>query len=275
MRCLARLMRWAIVASGTRNARAISAVVRPPTARSVERELRRRGQRRVAAQEQEQQRVVLVGGVRRRRARRRPRVGGAARRRVLARRRASSLRSWSVSRREPTVISQPAGCRGARRSGHCTRRGQQRLLHGVLARVEVAVAAHERAEDLRRQRPQQVLDAGVGAHMSVGGLVHQRPDLDRAEPGERHLGRDLDRPLVALAVDDVEAAEVLLGLDVRPVGHDGHAVVERDGLGDDLVGHALRADELARGAQLRRGGVGVAPPLESSSGNDAQSSSFP
>ena len=33
--CLARLIRWAIVASGTRKAFAISAVVRPPTARSV------------------------------------------------------------------------------------------------------------------------------------------------------------------------------------------------------------------------------------------------
>ena len=35
MRAFARLIRCAIVASGTRNARAISAVVRPPTARSV------------------------------------------------------------------------------------------------------------------------------------------------------------------------------------------------------------------------------------------------
>jgi len=34
-RLLARLIRWAIVASGTRNARAIWAVVRPPTARRV------------------------------------------------------------------------------------------------------------------------------------------------------------------------------------------------------------------------------------------------
>jgi hypothetical protein len=32
---LARLIRWPTVDSGTRNARAISAVVRPPTARSV------------------------------------------------------------------------------------------------------------------------------------------------------------------------------------------------------------------------------------------------
>ncbi len=35
MLCLARLIRCAIVASGTRNAAAISDVVRPPTARSV------------------------------------------------------------------------------------------------------------------------------------------------------------------------------------------------------------------------------------------------
>jgi hypothetical protein len=35
MRCFPRLMRWAIVDSGTRNARAISAVESPPTARRV------------------------------------------------------------------------------------------------------------------------------------------------------------------------------------------------------------------------------------------------
>ena len=35
MRCFALAIRWAIVASGTRNALAISAVVSPPTARNV------------------------------------------------------------------------------------------------------------------------------------------------------------------------------------------------------------------------------------------------
>jgi hypothetical protein len=35
MLCLARLIRWAMVASGTKKALAISAVVRPPTARKV------------------------------------------------------------------------------------------------------------------------------------------------------------------------------------------------------------------------------------------------
>ena len=37
-------------------------------------------------------------------------------------------------------------------------RGQQPLLDGVLARVELSVASNERAEDLRRQAAQQALD---------------------------------------------------------------------------------------------------------------------
>ena len=44
---------------------------------------------------------------------------------------------------------------------------QQGLLDRVLARVEVAIAAHEHAEDLRREAAQQVLDAHRGAHISI------------------------------------------------------------------------------------------------------------
>ncbi len=44
--------------------------------------------------------------------------------------------------------------------------GQQRLLHGVLGGVELAVPAHEHAEDLRCERTQQVLDR-PGGHTSV------------------------------------------------------------------------------------------------------------
>ena len=56
--------------------------------------------------------------------------------------------------------------------GHALRRplvrgGQQRLLHRVLAGVEVPVPAHERAEDLRRQLAQQALDAHVVDHISI------------------------------------------------------------------------------------------------------------
>jgi len=42
-------------------------------------------------------------------------------------------------------------------AGPLRRRGEQRLLHGVLGAVEVAVASHEGAEHLGRQRPPQLL----------------------------------------------------------------------------------------------------------------------
>ena len=55
---LAREIRCAIVASGTRNASAISLVVRPPDRPQGERDRRGRAQVRVAAQEHQQERVV-------------------------------------------------------------------------------------------------------------------------------------------------------------------------------------------------------------------------
>ncbi|GIU90476.1 MAG: hypothetical protein KatS3mg010_1575 [Acidimicrobiia bacterium] len=58
--CFARLIRCAMVASGTRNARAISAVVSPPTARSVSATCDGGVSAGVAAQEEQRQRVVLA-----------------------------------------------------------------------------------------------------------------------------------------------------------------------------------------------------------------------
>ena len=75
------------------------------------------------------------------------------------RRRADSLRSMSVSRLVATVSSQPRGLSGMPPAGHCGRGVEQRLLHGVLAAVQAVVAAHEHAEDLRREFAQQVLGA--------------------------------------------------------------------------------------------------------------------
>ena len=67
---LARTSRWAIVTSGTRKARAISSVCRPPSVRSVSATLPFRRERRVAAGEDEPESVIgdhamrldLVGG---------------------------------------------------------------------------------------------------------------------------------------------------------------------------------------------------------------------
>src|SRR6266516_4284784 len=136
IRCLARLMRWATVASGTRNARAISAVVSPPTARSVK--------------------ATWEGGV------------------------SDGWQHSSSGVRVPPAgglvapqLGPPAGGHGdqpARRvGGHALgrplrRRAQQRLLHGVLAGVEAAVAPDQHAQDPWRQLAQQLLDPGGGAH---------------------------------------------------------------------------------------------------------------
>ena len=78
---------------------------------------------------------------------------------ISRRRRACSLRHSSVSLRDATVISQPRGLAGTPWSGHWTAARQQRLLRRVLAGVEVPVPAHQRAGYLRRERPQQILDA--------------------------------------------------------------------------------------------------------------------
>ena len=45
--------------------------------------------------------------------------------------------------------------------------GEKRFLYGVLACVELAVAANEHAEDPRRQPTQQVLDVNVRSHIST------------------------------------------------------------------------------------------------------------
>ncbi|CAM5713977.1 hypothetical protein SCALM49S_08537 [Streptomyces californicus] len=122
---LARLIRCAIVASGTRWARAISAVVRPPTARRVsaiwaagESAGWQHRTSRVSVSSSEGARsgppgAASGGGVTKASAG----VSAAA---VFSRlRRASSLRSRSVSRREATRISQPRGLSGIPSRGHC------------------------------------------------------------------------------------------------------------------------------------------------------------
>ena len=132
-----------------------------------ERELRRRRQRGMAAQEEERQRVVAVGEQFRIRRRRDERVGRNARRGPVlaatprvrapelvgeaARRHRDQPRAWLL--RHPLLRPLPRG-------------REQRFLGRILTGVELAVAAHERSEDLRCQLPQQILDARVGAHIS-------------------------------------------------------------------------------------------------------------
>ena len=121
MLCLARLMRWAMVASGTRKALAICAVVRPPTARRVSASCDA-GER--AGWQQRMSRVSVSscsGACSSPGAGAKASSAGTCAAAVSSRRRrACSLRSWSVSRREATVTSQPRGLSGMPSAGHWT-----------------------------------------------------------------------------------------------------------------------------------------------------------
>ncbi len=118
IRCLARLIRRPIVASGTRNALAISAVVSPPTARRVSAICdagesdgwQQRNSRMSVSSEAAAGRSA--GGA--------SHCSGSTQRATVSSRRcrACSLRSRSVSRREATVTSQPAGLSGTPSCGH-------------------------------------------------------------------------------------------------------------------------------------------------------------
>ena len=91
-------------------------------------------------------------------------------------------------RRDATRISQPSGLSGSPSAGHCVRGGEQRLLHRVLGVGEVAVAADDRAEGLRRQLAQQAL--GVSrrcSHLGVG-RAHHLAHLDRLPDRRRRSG---------------------------------------------------------------------------------------
>jgi hypothetical protein len=122
-----------------------------------QRDLAGRGQIRVAAAEQQGQRVVIV---------RRAGIG----------RRGDQLGGWrghgdQLFAGAPRIfaahlVHQAAGGHRDQPAARVLRqlpwpglRGrQQRLLAGVLAQVELAVPAHQRGQDLRRQLAQQVLD---------------------------------------------------------------------------------------------------------------------
>ena len=124
---------------------------------------------------------------------------------------------------------------------------QQRLLHRVLGGAEVAVAAHQRGQDVRRlaapARPRGRPVTGRGRR------AHHRPELDAsAGPGE--LGDDLLGPLPGLDVDQEEPGQVLLRLGVGPVGPRAGPVAPPVERGRGRVAERLAADQLPVGLHL-------------------------
>src|SRR6478672_5464744 len=80
---------------------------------------------------------------------------------------------------------------------------------------------------LSRGRPRQL--ATPNPAENGRSAPPERPDLDRAHLGHRVPGRDFDRFLEAAALEDVEAADDLLGLGERAVGDDRLPVADTDG----------------------------------------------
>jgi hypothetical protein len=120
---------------------------------------RPRRQRRVAAHEQQQEGVVVLRHLRR----------SVDRREALAPP-ARELGSPPLGHPARRDRDQPAmRAVGQAVYGPLPRSGEQRLLYRVLAVFEAAVPPRDGAEDLRRQLPQQVLDAHRGHHSSGSG----------------------------------------------------------------------------------------------------------
>ena len=159
-------------------------------------------------------------------------------------------------RRAATWISQPRGLSGTPSRGHCSGRGEQRLLDRVLRGGEVAEAPDDGAEHLRRELAQQVLvgsTSHVSAQASTGGaLITSRTSIGMFSgtppwPGAADARRgDRVGALGRLDVDDPVAGEELLGLGERAVGDLGRAVLA--GAHDPRLlgrGQPLGADQLA------------------------------
>ena len=221
-------------------------------------------QRRVATQEQQNEGVVAVA-----------RTTLVHSGRAALGQCPSSDRVFSAATRllGAQEVGEPARCDGDEPTpgvvGHpfsrpLQRSRSQRLLGGILRQVEVAVAADHRAEDLRRQAAQQVLDLGAvtGGRPSCSALEvrlmlvdrpHVRigacPDvLGTGTAGE--AGGDLGRPVEALALDDPVAGEYLLGFGVGAVGYHRGPLFELDPPSVHRSAQASGLDQLARVQQF-------------------------
>ena len=222
----ARTSRWAIVASGTRNALAICGVVIPTTARSV-------SASRASTASAGWQQPNSIGS---RSSPGRSTTGGARPWRSAASSSASSplprAPAQQVDRPPPGGQGEPA--RRVRRDAVAPpgpqrdrptppapppRRCRSRRGGGAVARR----SARPRARTIRRVRRPRVSRLRGSGLSTVRVVVDHRPDLDRnarAAPSDGHSLTMRDRRIQVGHVDHAEPADVLLGLRERAVDDD-------------------------------------------------------
>ena len=183
MVCLARLIRWAIVASGTRKALAISAVVRPPIARNVS-AIADAPQGRMAAHEEQDERVILGAGFDREQpADHSIPEATAVSRCAGARSRCADVQSCAVKQ---LGSASPRGLPGTPSRGHCVA-PRAALPEPRPRRRRNPEIDGRRAEHLRRQFAQQMFGSCYPPVLASWAryihlrrrTAHHRPHLNR------------------------------------------------------------------------------------------------
>ena len=123
---------------------------------------------------------------------------------------------------------------------------EQRLLHRVLACVEVPVTTDERAQDLRGELTQQVLDVGVRAHISSPATCISGRTSTAVSRASGMAAASIGRTLGRVALDQVEAAQELPRVQVRLVRHRRLAIPDPNGSGVRRIRQHHRAAQLTR-----------------------------
>src|SRR6266702_3993593 len=243
---LARTRRTAIVCSVTRKDRATSLVDRPPSSRRVSAtcaSVDSAGWQQVKMRRSRSSSTC-------------PASSGIPRSLVPGERTATSLsssrprdsrRRRSMARLRAVVVIQPPGLGGRPSPGHllnatanasCTASSARSISPKTLIR-----AATDRPDSSRKIRPTSAASSVGALSRTLSSLEDpERTDLDRVPDGRGRLRRPGERSIEVLGLDDVEAAEVFLGLREGSVGgqhltaghsHDGGGVGFVQGAGED------------------------------------------
>src|SRR5580700_6151425 len=257
---LARTSRWAMVGSGTRNARAISAVVSPPSSRSV-------SATRAAVPSAGWQQVNMSRS-------RSSRTGPSSRGSLCwpggptppcppagawtsaawacLSARAASRRSRSMARLRAVVMIHPAGLGGSPASGH-RRAASANASWTASSAVSMSPKTRVRTATARpyssRKTPSMSASAGPGtlSPCLFRGLILERPDLDRDRARAGGLSAPVQRGIQVGGLDHPEAAHVLFALDERSVGDEDVAAV--------LPDHGRRAGRVQPAGEDPRAGL--------------------
>src|SRR6266540_2744985 len=277
--CLARTSRCPIVGSGTKKARAISTVLKPPSVRNVSATCASRfsagwqqvkiNRRRSSSSDVSLPSFSIVNAPSSNVARSPSSAYFSTPRRARRRR--------SIALARAAVVSQAAGLSGTpvsgQRSSACTKaswsessarsKSPQARISDAMIRpcsrrktcsicsrtVAIGIDGRLRLLRLRRRRPLKLGCRSI--------KFHDRSYFDRATIGKiRHLAGPGDRRIEIGHVDQIVAAKLLLGLGERAVGHERATIGEPHGGGGRDRLQRLAGNMLSRLLQIG----GVLPP---------------